>query len=58
MRLFLFAAIICAVLALICVIAPTTIGIGALGWFVASFLAYLLDVAFGPIRVKGSPPTP
>ena len=52
MKLFLFAAIVCAVIALICVIASTTVGIGALGWFVASFLAYLLDIAFGPIKVQ------
>jgi hypothetical protein len=52
MRLFLFAAIVCAVIALICVIASTTVGVGALGWFVASFLAYLLDLAFGPIKVQ------
>ena len=52
MKLFLFAAIVCAVIALVCVIATTTVGVGALGWFVASFLAYLLDLAFGPIKVQ------
>jgi hypothetical protein len=52
MRLFLFAAIACAVLALICVVGTTAIGVGALGWFVASFLAYLLDLAFGSVPVK------
>ena len=56
MRLFLFAAIACAILALICIIAPTTIGTTALGWFVASFLAYLLDVAFGAVGLPRTPP--
>ena len=56
MRLFLFAAIVCIILALICVVAPTTIAIGALGWFIASFLAFLLDVAFGSVAVPRTPP--
>ena len=55
MRLFLFIAIACAVIALICVIAPTTLGVGALGWFVASFLSYLLDLAFGAVAVPRAP---
>jgi hypothetical protein len=50
-RIFLFAAIACAVLALICVVAPTTIAIGALGWLIAGFLAFLLDIAFGGVNV-------
>jgi hypothetical protein len=56
MRIFLVAAIGCAIIALVCVIAPTTIGVGALGWFIASFLAYLLDIAFGAVgTARGAP---
>jgi len=54
-RLFLFAAIVCAILALICVVASTVIGVGALGWFIAAFLSFLLDVAFGSVRLPSAP---
>ena len=51
MRIFLFAAVVCAVLALICVVAPTTIGTNWAGWLVSSLLAYYLDLLFGSVGV-------
>jgi len=50
MRLFLLAALACAVIALICAVSPTTIaGVGAIGWLSASAVAYLSDLLFGGV---------
>ena len=48
MRILLVIAIVLAIVALICLVAPTTIaGAGWPTWLVASWLSFLLDAATG-----------
>ena len=51
MRILLLAALACAVLALICFVAPTTIAAGGDTWLAASLVAFFLDLLIGD-RVK------
>jgi uncharacterized membrane protein YphA (DoxX/SURF4 family) len=53
MRLFLIAALACFVLALICVVATTTIGTTWNGWVCAGLVSYLLELCFGSPVVNG-----
>jgi hypothetical protein len=62
MRIFLIAALICAAIAIICVIIPTTVlGMAALGWFIASWIGFILNELTGGTtggwRVGPPPPS-
>lgn len=51
MRIFLFLAFVSAVISLIVDLSATTfLGVGAFGWFIASFVGFLLnEFTSGPI---------
>lgn len=52
MRIFLVAALVCFILALFSAAARTTIGIGALAWLAAGFVAWVLDSLVGSTRLN------
>lgn len=57
MRLFLFLAIACFIISLVCLGVPTTfIGLSGLFWAVAALLSCLLDERLGSIRMPPNPP--
>lgn len=51
MRIFLVIALICAAIGLFCVVATATVGIGALGWLIASLVAYYLNDLTNEYRI-------
>jgi hypothetical protein len=55
MRIFLVIALVLFVLALICVVVPTTIvGLGALGWAIAGFISFTLNYLTNEYRIGPS----
>lgn len=53
MTLFRLIAAACLVIAIICVVVPTTVGVGAVGWIAGGLLAWLLDGSFASATVGG-----
>ena len=45
--LLIIAALGCAILALVCFVAPTTIGITGTGWIAASLVSYFAAILAG-----------
>jgi hypothetical protein len=56
MRLFIVLALICAIIGLVCAAVPTAVlGAGWTIWFLASFVAFLLDLLYPyVVPVNGS----
>jgi len=55
MRIFLVIALILAVIGVVCIAATTAVfGVGALGWFIFSWTAYLVNDITNQYRVGTS----
>jgi hypothetical protein len=53
--LLIIAALGCAILALVCFVAPTTIGITGTGWIAASLVSYFAAILAGLVPISTIP---
>ena len=53
MTLFRLIAVACLVIAIICAVVPTTVGVGPTAWIAGGLLAWILDGSFGSPLLGG-----